>query len=322
MNKTIIIICFFVVFFIALLCGVFVKNGMLISVVMPVHNTEKYLDENIKSVLAQTYKNFEFIIIDDGSTDNSLKIIQKYATKDERIKLFALPQKVGAGKARNEGIKHINGKYTLFIDSDDWLDVATLEKSYKYAIKHDLDMVLFLATIFDEKNQQYQQDLNVDRRVTFDYRFLENKGMKIFSYKDIPNEFFNFSKKTPWNKLIRTSIIKEHNLYFDDVPHHNDTFFITMAMVYAKRIGYIKDRLYFYRTNRADSISESGDTDARSVEKTFEKIKHELETIGVYNELKVSFNSWVLGWLGFMHKVAKSDPSQQRYYKETRELIE
>ena len=99
------------------------ENQPLVSIIMPVYNCEKYLKESIESVISQTYKNWELLIVDDGSRDNSISIIEAYVKKDSRIRLYKNEsEEHGPGVARNCGIELISGKYTYFIDSDDWIE--------------------------------------------------------------------------------------------------------------------------------------------------------------------------------------------------------
>ena len=98
----------------------------VISIIVPVYNTEKYLEKNINSLINQTYKNIEIIFINDGSTDKSLEILEKYAQKDKRIKIIN-QEKQGVSNARNKGIDSATGKYIMFVDSDDWIDMDACE---------------------------------------------------------------------------------------------------------------------------------------------------------------------------------------------------
>ena len=264
-----------------------------ISVVMPVYNTDEYLRESISGVLNQTFKNFELILVNDGSTDNSLEIMQKFAKEDKRIKLINLEKNSGAGIARNEGIKHITGKYTLFVDSDDFMFPEMLERMYNQAEKLSLDMTLALAWVLDVPSGNMLPAQIIDRKVSFAYQYLQSKDIHVFSYKKIPNVFLQISRKYVWDKLIKTSIIKDNNLKFDNIESHNDTYFITMAMIHAKRIGYITDRVYLYRANRAAAVSQKHPDDMKSVYFTFIKIRNSLEKMGIYDELSESFMSWV-----------------------------
>ena len=117
-----------------------------ISVVIPVYNTQNYLNECIDSVLNQSFKDFEIICINDGSTDNSLSILSDYEVSDERIKVIS-QQNRGLGASRNEGLKLAQGEYVLFLDSDDYLTPDALEKLYNQAYANDLDLILLIEFV-------------------------------------------------------------------------------------------------------------------------------------------------------------------------------
>ena len=103
---------------------------MLISVIIPVYNVEKYLSQCLDSVINQTYKNLEIICVDDSSTDNSLEILKEYAQKDTRIKIIKNEKNLGLGLTRNEGVKVAKGEYIHFLDSDDWMNLNAYEKLF------------------------------------------------------------------------------------------------------------------------------------------------------------------------------------------------
>ena len=102
----------------------------MISVIIPIYNMEKYLDRCINSITEQSYKNIEILLINDGSTDNSLKICKKFQKEDERIKFFSMNHQ-GVSIARNLGIEKAKGKYIMFIDSDDWIEKDTIKNLYE-----------------------------------------------------------------------------------------------------------------------------------------------------------------------------------------------
>lgn len=122
------------------------KDKPLVSVVMPVYNGEKYLAEAIKSILNQTYKNFEFIIVDDGSTDRSAEIIQKYAKKDKRVMYLKNPKNLRICKTLNRGIKAAKGKYIARMDADDWSYPYRLDKQVRF-MEENQDVVVSGGTM-------------------------------------------------------------------------------------------------------------------------------------------------------------------------------
>ena len=119
------------------------KEKPCVSMIMPVYNAEAYLEESIRSVMEQSYAEWELLLVDDSSTDHSLQICQAMAGKDARIRVIALEENVGAGYARNEGIQQAAGKYLTFVDADDAVDPAILENAVTLAEHHDLDWVVW-----------------------------------------------------------------------------------------------------------------------------------------------------------------------------------
>ncbi|MCQ2734635.1 MAG: glycosyltransferase [Alphaproteobacteria bacterium] len=218
-----------------------------VSVVMAVYNCEKYLDQNITSVLTQNFSDFEFIIVNDASTDRSQEIIDKYAKQDKRIRAYKNKNNSGAAATRNEGLKHIRGKYTLVIDSDDALEPRALEISYKRAERDNLDVFMFQAKGFNDKIQQFEY-VAVLKRLYF-----KNHNLKIFSSRHIIDNIFQITLLFAWNKFIRTDLIKKNNLHFAAHTYYDDSYFTVMALLKAERISYTEEELYLYRFNRAGS---------------------------------------------------------------------
>ena len=114
----------------------------LVSVIVPVYNTLKYLDRCVSSIVNQTYSNLEILLIDDGSTDGSSQLCDDLANKDDRIKAFH-KENAGAGNARNFGIDKANGEFAYFVDSDDYIDATLISKAYNAAHKNDAQVVVF-----------------------------------------------------------------------------------------------------------------------------------------------------------------------------------
>ena len=130
------------------------ENQPLVSIIMPVYNCERFLSESIESVISQSYKNWELLIVDDGSKDKSVSIIESYARKDSRIRLFKNEtEEHGPGIARNYGIERISGKYTYFIDADDWIEKELLQDTVSLAEKTDADIVPF-GFVIEENGKQ------------------------------------------------------------------------------------------------------------------------------------------------------------------------
>ena len=199
----------------------------LISIIVPVYNTEKYLNKCIDSLINQTYKNIEIIIINDGSTDNSEKIIKKY--KDKRIKYYKNSNQ-GIGKTRNFGIEKSNGEFIMFVDSDDFLDLEACEILHNKIIKEDLDLVVCdYYKIYDN--------------LTSEEIKLEN--FENTSLKEKP-QLINIINLSPWNKIYRLNLIKNNNIFFIENKKYEDVPFVTCALKKAYKIGKVNKPLNYY----------------------------------------------------------------------------
>lgn len=217
-----------------------IKSSINLSIVIPVYNSEKYLNKCLNSIVNQTLNEIEIICIDDCSTDNSLEILYDFAAKDERIKIISLNENHGQGFARNRGIDLANGEYLSFIDSDDWLELNTYEITYNQAKTDNLDLILFGLINFNNNTNEYFETSY------YNMNFLNNEK-NIFNYKSIMNKLFSIPVG-PVNKIYRTNLIKENNIYFpenysmfEDNPFFHD-FFLS-----SERCSFISKKFYYRR---------------------------------------------------------------------------
>ena len=134
------------------------ENMPKVSVVIPVYNVEKFLKECLNSIINQSLEDIEIICVDDGSTDNSPKILKEYSLKDNRIKIIS-QENGGHAVATNNGMALANGKYLYLMDSDDILELNALEELYEYAENKNVDFVLFPAMNYDNDKNRYYKTL-------------------------------------------------------------------------------------------------------------------------------------------------------------------
>lgn len=215
-------------------------NNELISIIVPVYNVEKYLHRCINSIVQQTYKNLEIILIDDGSKDNCYEICMFYKEKDKRIKVIH-QQNGGLSAARNTGLENATGKYISFIDSDDWVHPDFIWNLY-YTMKNTNSQIvecLALSTteyIIDEKSIE----LDCIEKKEFD-------GAECFT------EFIkgNFFRQTVWNKLYKKEILEK--LVFEVGKIHEDEFWTYQVFEKAKHVSLLNFKGYYY-FQREDSI--------------------------------------------------------------------
>lgn len=202
------------------------KNSVDVSIIVPIYNAENYIEKCINSLINQTKKEIEIILINDGSTDNTEQIIKKY--KDKRIKYFKNKNQ-GIGKTRNFGIEKATGKYLMFVDSDDYIDPNTCKLMFDKAVSNSLDIVI--CDYFKVVNNEIIKE----KIKNFKYTTLkENSSLLI----DI--------NLAPWNKLYKTSLIKDNNIRFVEDLKYEDAPFVCEALDKAKKIGKVNKYLNYY----------------------------------------------------------------------------
>lgn len=248
-----------------------------ISVVVPVYNVEDCLCRCIDSILFQTFADFELICVNDGSTDNSLKILQQYQKFDERIKIIS-KENGGLSSARNAGIANSGGEYILFVDSDDYLSSVALEILYKNAAEFDADVVVFdyVEGDFSYTNPQYKTMPN--------YReILKNK---VFNASLLAEDSYKYFSVTAWSKLYKADVIKNNNLKFCEGVYYEDVPFWSEIFTLAKSIIYVPEPLYFYNQGRQGSIMQKNDKRCFDVVTVYEKVIEIFQNNGLWDKYK------------------------------------
>ena len=218
-----------------------------ISVIIPVYNTEKYLKECLESIINQTLTDIEIICINDGSTDNSLDILNSYANSDKRIKVFSQKNQ-GQGTARNYGMKIATGDYIHFMDSDDILELNTFEDSYRICEEKNLDFIFFKLTNYDDEKEKYYNDEHYTMS-----KLHEKVGDTIFNYKDLDDLIFNIAVM-PCNKLYNHDFIKKFDIKFPENLIFEDNIFFWNVLLNAKRVLFHDKYLYTRRRHGSSTI--------------------------------------------------------------------
>lgn len=227
-----------------------------ISVIIPVYKVENYIEKCIDSVINQSYKNLEIILVNDGSPDNCANICNNYKLKDSRVKVIHKNNE-GLGYARNTGLEVMTGDYVIFIDSDDYVDIKMVETLYNKLIDDQLDTVFCgLNKVFNDgkiiKVEPYYKGVNFYDEEVVERVLLEMIGSKAEVRED------SLLYMSVWHAIYSTKIIHENNIKFpserefmsEDISFHID------YLRYAKRVSYINNCLYYYRENNT-SLSRS-----------------------------------------------------------------
>ena len=213
-----------------------------ISIVIPVYNNEKYLDDCITSVLAQDYSDFELILVDDGSTDNSLAVCQSYVGRDERIKVYTKPNS-GVSNTRNFGISKAEGEYVTFIDSDDYISKDYCSSLLEHMTPDVGIVVLGLQKVFPD-----------GRVVPIRHRFSGGN----YSFNDIEGKIIDdgtlsgFSLHSSCAVLFKLELIRKNSVAFNDKVRYNEDGLFNIEYVLKSKCNVYIDYskcIYFYRTN-------------------------------------------------------------------------
>ena len=208
-----------------------------LSIVMPVYNSALYLNESINSILLQTYCNFELIIVNDGSSDDSERICMEYLKSDSRVKLINKKNE-GVSSARNDGLDSANGDILLFVDSDDILEPNALQIIVDNIGDNDI-LCFGYKQLYKDKRINFLYDESLSGKEQFEKMVVMSD--KVAGYL--------------WNKVFRTSIIKENKLKLNkDLHYCEDMVFVVQYLKYCKKVRYINKCLYLYRM-RKSSVS-------------------------------------------------------------------
>lgn len=204
-------------------------NKIDISVIIPVYNSEKYIHRCIDSVLSQTFYDYEVILVDDGSTDKSGEICDEYAQTNEKIKVIH-QKNSGVAAARQTGIDFSQGLYSIHVDSDDWIENTMLDSLFSVVKTTEAEMIIC--------------DYYIDWNSKSSYNSQKPSSMKP---NEIIDQLFINLHGSLWNKLIRTSIIKENGLkFYDGVNYCEDLLMNVQILKYAKKIKYLPKAFYHY----------------------------------------------------------------------------
>ncbi|ONI42805.1 hypothetical protein AN639_02285 [Candidatus Epulonipiscium fishelsonii] len=226
-----------------------------ISIIVPIYNVENYLERCIKTIVNQTYKNLEIILINDGSTDNSLDICKKYAKYDDRIRLIDKPNG-GVSSARNIGLKIATGNYIGFVDGDDWIDKNMYKDLMKIVSKYHLDIAI--TGIFGKINTTK----------------LINDKFILFTREQALVELFKstYIQSFLWQKIFKKELFEK--IKFPEGKIYEDQFIMYKLFNKCHKIGYINKRHYYYRDTPNSILNKSFSlNDLSLIDSTYNMIK-------------------------------------------------
>lgn len=230
---------------------------MKLSIIMPVYNVESYLRKSIQSILNQSFDDFELIIINDGSTDESKEIIEDFK-EDPRVKYIDIPNN-GVSTARNIGINESQGEYLTFIDSDDWIEDKLLEAYMQKLEKYSFDLLITgFVMEYKYKNKDFSFNVTSPEAVVSKNEFID-LFPELLKRNLIP---------TPWNKVFKSNIIKQNNIKFPK-KNNEDIYFVMDYLTYVNDVAIIDCN--YYHWNRFRESSQT--TKVNSIELVWEAKK-------------------------------------------------
>ena len=219
-----------------------------ITVIVPVYNVENYLEKCLDSLINQTYKNIEIIVINDGSTDNSGEICQEYAQKDNRI-IYIEKENGGLSEARNVGLDKMTGSYVTFIDSDDWIEQDYIETLYKKIVEYQADIAVGNYYSYNEDEETYYFHIYGD---SYYEKVYDN--ISIFENLYESQEMKSFALISAWGKLYKAKLFDY--LRFDKGKLGEDGYFNQKMYLSVNKVVYLNKGLYAYR-QRSGSITKT-----------------------------------------------------------------
>ena len=254
-----------------------IERIMTLSVVIPVYNPQKYLINCLDSVLNQSFNNFELIIVNDASTDDSIQIINQYSKKDDRIKVFNNLEHQGAAYSRNIGLKAASGKYIIFLDADDFFELDFFENMISAIESAKADIAI---CGFFWRDERYGTDLALPLNLDL----LKKIFISHFSPSDFNCKIFYDLPFAPFNKLIRRDILLENNIYFQNIANCNDVYFGVMSTAVSKRVVFVPKTFIHYRYNTGSQISTNRYKNPLCICYAFQKIREDFLARGIWNK--------------------------------------
>ena len=215
-----------------------------ISIIVPVYNVQPYLRQCMESLMGQTLHDIEIICVDDGSTDDSGKILAEYASLDERVRVVTR-ENGGLSATRNTGLGIARAPFIMFCDSDDWYEATMCEKMFSAISKSESDIAACGTQIHYECDLEYVDSDNQYYRVKFEGRQLINEF--IILHTDV----------SVWNKIFRKSIIDRFGIHFPEGVSYEDAYFFNAYMMCSRSASYLQEKLYHYRRRPGSTMNNT-----------------------------------------------------------------
>lgn len=252
-----------------------------VSIIIPVHNVEKYIRQTLDSVVNQTFKDIEIIIVDNKSTDKTIEIVEEYAKNDNRFTIYKNSKNLKQGIARNFAVKMARTEYIFFIDGDDYMELNAIEKLYEKITQTDSDIVMFTWNQFDDRTGKIDKNHVYAKLKQIPTEF----DNKTFNWRDIKYSVF-WQTSVPWDKMYKRKFLIEKDVKFPGDIFFEDNVFVYDALFKADKISVLRENLMFYRCNRKNAVTNSRNHIFFDYLKIFNLIGDNLKNVGLWDEMK------------------------------------
>ena len=286
-----------------------------VSIIIPVYNVEKYLRRCLDTVINQTLKEIEIIIVNDDTKDNSMDICLEYEKKDSRVKVYS-KQNEGLGLTRNYGMERAKGEYIAFLDSDDFVDLDFYEKMYNNITTNNTDAVFANVKLYFREDKILQKD-----KMPFKHDVIPSKKFmyNLLHIKDNEEYGKNYMRMCVWRSLYSRKIIEEKNIKFVSEREFisEDILFNIDFCMFSNTISFVKDTYYYYCYNE-NSLTKTYRKDRFEKDIIlYKELIRKLTEYGEYEKIKAGLASYFLGYVrgAIKQEVSNSPNSKQEINK-------
>lgn len=258
------------------------NKQVALSVIMPAYNAQHAIVDALQALSNQVFLDFEVLIVDDGSSDDTVAAVERFAQGDSRFSCVRVPHR-GAAEARNTGISHAQGKYLLFLDADDVFEPTLLSALFHLAETSKADIAICSADCFTNNPAKPTRPLEAKR-----YELKPGT----YTQEQLASRLFQANSVVVWNKLFRAEFIQDLQLRFQSQPRFNDAYFTLVALAHARILAKTSAVLVHYRVGQQDSLVSSAHNYPLCDLQAFDAVRDELIASGLFTEpLARSFNS-------------------------------
>lgn len=280
-----------------------------VSVIIPVYNAQAYLCDCLDSIVRQTLRDIEIICIDDGSTDNSLAILEQYAAQDSRFRILR-QENQGAGAARNHGLQYARGIFLSILDCDDFFEPDMLERGYWAGISGNADIVVLGCDYYDDQSQAFSPcDYGINKSI------LPSKA--VFSPRDVKRDVFKLFVGWSWDKLFRRSFVLRHQLQFQEQRTSNDLLFVFGALVLADRIT-VDSQICAHHRRCGGSLSVTREKSWMCFHYALTALREQMQKNGLYDRFEQDFKNYYVHFSLWNLETLK-EPAYTLLYNKLRE---